>query len=230
MKNLNKKLIYAGVCILIAILFTVLVSVCDRAIVSPHGVDVTVGFSHINNSISSIFGYNQMWYKVTGLIGYSAVALVAVVALFGLLQLIVRKGLFKVDAEIFALGITYVLMFVLYIAFDKIAINCRPMILPDETALEPSYPSSHTMLACTVFGSIYLASRKYCKKTNIRIIVQSVCMIICMVAAVGRLFSGVHWFTDVLGSIFISCALLSVYHVLLEVFRIKLKKNKSTKA
>lgn len=227
MKTSNKKLLFAGILVLLAIIFTVLVGVCDVETVSPHGVDVKVGFSHINNSISTIFGYNDFWYTVTGIIGYTAIALVAVAAFFGLIQLFTRKSFLKVDSEIYALAVVYVIMFVLYVAFDKIAINCRPMILPDETALEPSYPSSHTMLGFTVFGTIFAAARKYCKKENVKIVVQAVCALICMIAPVGRLFAGVHWFTDVLGSIFISAALLGIYEALLSLLKENRKNEKA---
>ena len=46
-------------------------------------------------------------------------------------------------------------------------------------------------------------------------------LVIVMITVIGRLLSGVHWFTDILGGILISIALLMTFHSVIDV----IKKN-----
>lgn len=185
----------------------------DVAMVEETGTEV--GFSHINFKVHDMTGVNMLWYDITNYIGLAAIAVCAVFALAGLVQLIKRKSLFKVDREILSLGGLFVAVIACYLVFEKVIINYRPVIMPGETAPEASFPSSHTMLAVTVFIAVTLVIDQYIKSDILAGVVKATCVVIAAVAVGGRLFSGVHWLTDIVGGILLSLALLFVFAALL---------------
>ena len=157
MKNASKMTVAA----ISFFLFAALIAGLRSYDVAPVGDAPEIGFSHINGAIHDFFGVNIFWYELTEVLGYVAIAIVALSAVAGLLQLIKRKSLLEVDREIYALAGVYVALGALYVAFEKIVINYRPIILPDENDYEASFPSSHTMLACVVFGCVIVMSHIY---------------------------------------------------------------------
>ena len=203
------KIILSVICFAFFIGLIVLVKKVDVAAIGPEGTEI--GLSGINQDFHKATGLNMGWYKLAEYMGYGALALVGVFALVGLVQLIQRKSLLKVDKTILALGGLYVVVLGLYVGFDKIAINYRPEILEGETAVEPSFPSSHTMLACVVLGSAALVAGQYIKNRAIARTLQVLAVAACMVLMVGRLLSGVHWLTDIIGGVLISLGLLFLF-------------------
>lgn len=148
----KKSLIQFVAVTLIAVVFTVLVKIVDVGFVSSTGS--LVGFSSVNIPFSQKFGFNPIFYKVSEVLGYLIFLVIAVFAFIGCYQLIKRKSLMKVDKDLYALAITYVFTFALYIFFDKVlVINLRPIIMAGESIAEPSFPSSHTLLAVSVLGT-----------------------------------------------------------------------------
>ena len=117
----------------------------------------------------------------------------------------------KVDREILSLGGLYIVVIGLYLFFENVIINYRPIIMPDNTHPEASFPSSHTMLVCVIMGSAAMLINRYFKNKPLNRILRAVCYVIIGVTVVGRLIAGVHWFTDILGGILISVTLLSLY-------------------
>ena len=133
--------------------------------------------------------------------------------LTGLIQLIKKKSLAKVDKELLILGGFYVVVLVVYFLFEKVVINYRPVL--EKGALEASYPSSHTILSiCVCLSSIMVASRIFKNKDFVKWF--NVCTSLLMVGiVVTRLLSGVHWLTDIFGGILISLALCMLFHYLI---------------
>ena len=95
-----------------------------------------------------------------------------------------------------------------------VPVNYRPILI--EGNLEASYPSSTTLLVLTVMPTlIYQADRRVAsailrKAITIFVIVFSTFMVI------GRLISGVHWITDIIGSVFLSSGLFMIYRFMAE--------------
>ena len=197
----------------IAVLFTVLVMVVDVKPVGPE--NSSVGFAALNQAFAKAVGVNKTLYTLTQLLGYLALLLAACFGLLGLLQLIRVRSLKRVDRSILALGCLYVAVLVLYVLFDKFAVNYRPVILDE--GLEASYPSSHTMLTITVMGSAILELERILDKVRLRRMLQAAFGAIMVVTILGRLFSGVHWFTDILGGMLISAALLAAFYTVLQM-------------
>ena len=206
---MKKKLITAVICLLLFLLLIVLLKTVDVAAIGPENTEI--GLAQINDAIHAATGVNMLWYKLTNYLGIVSILVGLCFALFGLIQLIRRKSLKKVDRELYALGGLYVILAVLYVLFEVAAINMRPIIMPGDAHVEASFPSSHTMLVFTILGSVMIVLNKYISNRSLRGLLQAVCGVLILVAVLGRLISGVHWFTDVLGSVFISAALLFLF-------------------
>ena len=196
---------------LIAVVFTVLVKIVDVGFVSSTGS--LVGFSSVNIPFSQKFGFNPIFYKVSEVLGYLIFLVIAVFAFIGCYQLIKRKSLMKVDKDLYALAITYVFTFALYIFFDKVlVINLRPIIMAGESIAEPSFPSSHTLLAVSVLGTAISECGKIRKK-SFRVSLVIVLAILMGATVLSRLFSGVHWVTDIIAGILWGEVMMTLYQL-----------------
>ena len=205
---------------ILSIGYTYLVKTYDVKSIGPN--NSKVGFSTINAKFSNLIGSHMTIYKVTELLGYIAILIVGIYGIIGLYQLIKRKSLFKVDKELYILGGLYVSMAVVYVFFEKLIINYRPVLIEGE--LEASYPSSHTILAICICISSLIVSRNYVRK-KYQGLVDVLTILLLLGVFLGRVISGVHWITDILGGILISCTLLMYFYTLYDV-RFKEKKRK----
>ena len=214
MRKLNRKYGKAAISFALFILTIALVTCVDIGSVGPAGT--TVGLSHLNKGVHDLIGVHMFWYQVTNLLGFWAILCGAIFACIGLKQLIERKSLKQVDAKILALGGLFVLLGVIYVLFEKVVINCRPVLMEGETVPEASFPSSHTVLAFVIFGAIAMMLKDYLQDKRLVSMLQNACLVLILVSVIGRLISGVHWFTDILGGIFLSVALLQAFSGILE--------------
>ena len=213
--------------LMLAVAFAVFTFLVSRFDVAPIGLENTnIGFSSINGPIHEAIGFSNVWYVVSKLIGYLAFVTVAFFGLLGLLQAVKRKGIFKIDSDIIALAVFYVVVLAMYIVFDHVYINYRPIYLGEE--LEYSYPSSHTMLGlcCYITAAFQFKSRiKGSKGTLMSVL----CYVLAAVAVISRALSGVHWFTDIIGSVILSSVIISFYLLLVsigkDIERHKCQKN-----
>ena len=213
MKN-KGKFLAAGVCGLLTVVLILLIRFADVQAIGPEGT--CIGLSHINRFVFELFGVHMLWYEITDWLGLAAVGTASVFAMTGLIQWIRRKNMLKVDKEILALGVLYLIVIGLYVLFELMIVNYRPIIMPGSTHPEASFPSSHTMLTCMIMGSAPLLIRRYILGTILKRILCTGCMIIIGITVFGRLISGVHWFTDIIGGILISAMLLNLYAGVLE--------------
>jgi len=69
-----------------------------------------------------------------------------------------------------------------------------------------------TMLLLCVMPTAIMQFNRLIKGRTARITTNTVCVIFAAVAVVGRLLSGVHWFTDILGGVLLSSALVMLYY------------------
>ena len=205
----HRKLLTAGIGLLLTVILIALVRLVDAAPIGAQGT--SIGLSHLNQFVFDLFGVNMLWYNITDWLGVAAVLTGFVFAVTGLVQLIKRRSLLKVDREILSLGGLYIVVIGLYLFFENVIINYRPIIMPDNTSPEASFPSSHTMLVCVIMGSAAMLINRYIRNKPLNRILRAVCYVIIGVTVVGRLIAGVHWFMDILGGILISVTLLSLY-------------------
>lgn len=205
----NKYIILSIIFTIISVVYTFMVKKIDIQPIGPKGSKV--GFASLNKVFRDTIGTHMKLYKLAEILGLAILVIVGIYALIGLYQLIKRKSLLKIDREIIILGIFYVLMFATYIFFEKCIINYRPVILDGK--LEASYPSSHTILAlCTCITSLIVnkkyVSKKYIKITNI------ITILLLFGVFLGRMFSGVHWLSDIIGGFLISLTLISYFNLM----------------
>lgn len=212
MNNKKRNFLISGILLLIAITFTILVKVVD---VKQIGVNnSSIGFATLNQFIFETTGVNIIWYHITDWLGLIPVFMAIVYAFIGLIQLIKRRSIFKVDKEIILLGLYYIIVIALYVFFEKVIINYRPILM--NGFLKASYPSSHTLMTICICGSSILINKKLFNN-KITKVINYLSIIIITITVVGRLISGVHWFTDIIGGILISSGLLMTFYSLLSI-------------
>ena len=212
MNNKKRNFLISGILLLIAITFTILVKVVD---VKQIGVNnSSIGFATLNQFIFETTGVNMIWYHITDWLGLIPVFMAIVYAFIGLIQLIKRRSIFKVDKENILLGLYYIIVIALYVFFEKVIINYRPILM--NGFLEASYPSSHTLMTICICGSSILINKKLFNN-KITKVINYLSIIIITITVVGRLISGVHWFTDIIGGILISSGLLMTFYSLLSI-------------
>ena len=154
---------------------------------------------------------------MTQITGYAAIAAGLVFAVIGLIQLIRGKSLRKVDRRILGLGVLFIVMAIVYVLFEFIHVNFRPVLMPGEVdEPEPSFPSSHTVLVCVVLSGVALMLNTYLKDRRLRISLQALCALVILITVFGRLICGVHWFTDIVGGILISVSLVTAFAAFLD--------------
>ena len=171
-----------------------------------------IGLASLNKSIFNKLGTNDFWYNLTEIFGYISLLVVACFGVNGFIQLIKRKSIKAVDKEIMVYGAFVILIVVFYIIFEIIPINYRPILLDGSVKSEPSFPSSHTFLVLSIMGMSLLIIKDKIENKYLKWAIILMCILISVLTIIGRLLSGVHWFTDILGGILLSGSLITLYY------------------
>ena len=208
MKRTGKKRIFVGVSFLAAfVLWTVLVSFVDVRAIGPNGS--SVGFAVLNGYVHERIGVNIPLYTITDWLGFVPIGVAFGFAMLGLAQWIKRKSLLKVDRSLLALGGFYMVVLAAYIFFEIVVINYRPTLI--DGYLEASYPSSTTMLVMCVMPPAMIQLRTRIKNRAFRRCVMISIAVFIVFMVIGRLLSGVHWLTDIIGGTLVSTGLVITY-------------------
>ena len=214
MNKKKRNFLISTILILLAVVFTILVKVVD---VKAIGVNETnIGFATLNQFVFKTTGVNMIWYHITDWLGLVPVFMAIVYGIIGFIQLIKRKSLFKVDKEIMILGLFYIIVISLYIFFEKVIVNYRPILM--NGFLEASYPSSHTLMAICLCGCSIIVNKKLFNN-KITTFIDGLSVVIIFTTVIGRLISGVHWFTDIIGGMIISIALLMTLYSVIDIIK-----------
>ena len=215
----KRNIIISIVLIILSVLFTALVKNVDVKPIGPN--ESMVGFADINKLFHNLIGSNMIIYKITEVLGYIPIVMALVYVFIGLKQLIKRKSLLKVDKEIYVLALFYVLVVGVYVFFEKFVINYRPILI--DGLLEASYPSSHTLMSICLCGSSIIINKKLFKN-KFGDIENVLSVILILLIVIGRIISGVHWFTDILGGIIISSTLLVIFYSIISSIKPKIER------
>lgn len=209
MNKENKKIFLVAVFFLASfILWTVLIRLIDVKEIGPQ--NSSVGFATLNGFFHSLTGVNMTLYTITDWLGLVPIAVCFGFGILGLIEWIKRKNILKVDFSILILGLFYIVTIAVYLFFEEVVINYRPVLI--NGYLEASYPSSTTTLVTCVMPTAIMQFNAHIKNKILR---KIVCLIICAFIAfmvIGRLISGVHWLTDIIGGALLSTGLVMMYY------------------
>ena len=208
MKKNGKKLLFLGSIFIGGfIIWTLLILKVD---VQPLGASGTnIGFSKINCLFHELTGVQMKIYNITDWLGLVPIFICMVFGGIGLDQLMKRRSLLKVDYDIIFLGIYYMIVISGYLIFEMIPINYRPILI--EGIMEVSYPSSTTLLVLGVMPTVVEQVNRRTEKKTVKMVVKTLAIVFTAFMVVGRLISGVHWLTDIVGSIMLSVGLFCSY-------------------
>ena len=149
-------------------------------------------------------------YTITDWLGLVPICFIMGFGILGLCQWIKRKNLFKVDLSILALGGFYIVVMALYIFFEMFVVNYRPILINGN--LEASYPSSTTMLVVCVMPTAIMQFNVRIKNGGFKKCVNILIVAFIAFMVIGRLVSGVHWFSDIIGGALLSSSLVMIYY------------------
>ena len=202
-----KRIIMGAALIAAFVVWTMLVQTVDVQAIGVNGT--VVGFATFNSWFHKLTGVHMSLYFVTDWLGLVPVFVCMFFGVIGFIQLVKRKSLLKVDLDIIFLGIYYILVIFGYLIFEMIPINYRPILI--EGFMEASYPSSTTLLVLGVMPTLIFQANKRIKCVMAKRIVGIVAVLFSVFMVIGRLISGVHWFTDIVGSVILSAGLFCIY-------------------
>ena len=197
----------AIVLLVLFVLWTWVVSTVDVRPIGPGGS--RVGLASLNEAFHGWTGVHMGLYLATDWLSLVPVGCVLGFGALGLVQLVQRRSLLRVDRDLLVLGVFYVVLLGAYLFFEEHVVNWRPVLI--EGVLEASYPSSTTLLVTCVMSTTFMQVARRVRPCVARRAVQiSVAMFALLMVGV-RMVCGVHWLSDVVGGLLLSAALVLAY-------------------
>lgn len=216
-KKIQKYFIVSAGLLSLFVLYTIAIMFIDVRSIGPQGS--TVGFAKVNQYFHELIGVNMLLYNITDWLSIAVLLIMFGFAMAGLVQLIKRKNLLRVDRIILILGGFYILVFLAYLCFEFFVVNYRPVLI--EGVLEASYPSSTTMLVLCIMPTAIMQFNRLISCEKSRYIVVALCSVYSILMVVGRVLSGVHWITDILGGVLFSATLVMFYYSTVQLCRLQ---------
>ena len=197
-----------GMCHLLLFgIFTALIQTIDVQVAGETGREV--GLATINACVHRFTGVHMQLYTVTDWLGLVPVGVCLLFGGLGMAQLLQRKSVLKVDSDIILLGVYYVLVILAYLIFEQIPVNYRPVFI--EGRLEASYPSSTTLLVLSVMPTLTFQTERRVKNAGVKKGIRFLAGAFSAFMVIGRLISGGHWVTDIIGAAIFSRGLFCLY-------------------
>lgn len=189
------------------VLWTAVVSLVDVQAIGPRGS--SVGLAALNGFFHNLTGVHLSLYLLTDWLSLVPLGIVLGFGALGLVQWVKRKSIWKVDRSILVLGGFYLVVLAAFVFFEVYAVNYRPILI--EGVLEVSYPSSTTMLVMTVMSTAALQLKSRIQNPALRRSVVIAIIAFTAFMVMGRLVSGVHWVSDIIGGGLLSAGLVMLY-------------------
>lgn len=209
---MTRKFFMAGGWLAAFVLWTLGVCTVDVQAIGP--CSTAVGLATINGWFHHLTGVQMPLYTITDWLGLVPIGICMGFAVLGLCQWIKRKRMLNVDFSILALGVFYLIVMAAYLFFESVVINYRPVLI--DGSLEASYPSSTTLLTLCVMPTAAMQWKKRIRNRALRKSVSMLNIAFTAFMVIGRLLSGVHWLTDIIGGMLLSTGLVTAYHAVCE--------------
>lgn len=213
-KNGKKNLILGMVSVAAFAVWTLLIQVVDVQPVGQNGTNI--GFAAFNVRFHKLTGVHMTIYTITDWLGLVPLCVCMIFGGLGFVQLVKRRSLLKVDFDILLLGIYYILVIFGYLIFEAVPINYRPILI--DGFLEASYPSSTTLLVLSVMPTLIYQANRRLENAVVKKVLCIFTVFFSAFMVIGRLLSGVHWFTDIVGAVFLSAGLFCIYKAVVLLF------------
>ncbi len=205
----ERKLFSVGLILIAVFVFwTVLIQTVDVQTIGQNGTNV--GFATLNHWFHNMTGVNMTIYHITDWLGLVPLFCCMIYGVVGFVQLVKRKSLLKVDIDILLLGVYYVIVILGYLIFEIVPINYRPILI--DGIMEASYPSSTTLLVLSVMPTVIFQANRRITIIAVRRIISVLTILFSLFMLIGRTVVGVHWLTDIIGSIFLATGLFLLYY------------------
>ena len=208
MKKKSQKKRCVALCLLGAsVVWTLLVRLVDVGEIGPNGT--SVGLATLNGFVQDLVGVNMLLYTLTDYLSLIPITMALGFAVLALWQWVRRKRICRVDRSLLMLGGFYTVVMAVYVFFEVVVINYRPILI--NGVLEASYPSSTTVLVTCVMST---AAKQLGERIQNSRLKRCAVFVICLFTAfmlLGRIFSGVHWITDIIGGMLISVGFVLLY-------------------
>ena len=208
----KQHIITSSMLLVLTVFYTLMVRFYDYRAIGP--LNSKVGFANINEQFHNFIGVHMTLYKITNYLGLLLGLIAITYVIIGLIELIKRKKLKKVDKEILIMGAFYTIVILVFILFELLAINYRPVL--KDGALDASFPSTHVFITMCICLSSILINKKYFKYYKIINIAIIVLMATIMIL---RTISGVHWLTDIIGGLFVGGTLSYIFSFVISILK-----------
>ncbi len=206
---MKRKSFYMGVGLLVLFsIWTVALRFVDVEAIGPRGS--SVGFATLNRFVHNLTGVHMSLYIITDWLGLVPICFMVGFGILGFCEWIKRKNLLKVDYSILTLGGFYIVLMIAYMLFEMLSVNYRPILI--NGILEASYPSSTTMIVMCVMPTTIMEFNARIKNNVCRRCVHILMIAFIAFMVIGRLISGVHWFSDIIGGMLFSGGLVLLYY------------------
>lgn len=222
-KSNRTNFVIAGVLLVLFILYTISLLFIDVAPIGPRGS--WVAYASVNEAVRQFVGVNMNLYQITDWASLAAIFVALGFSFLGLIQWVKRKHILRVDKSILTLGGFYLVVFAAYVFFEVFVVNYRPVLV--DGMLEASYPSSTTMLVMTIMPTAMILFHRLIDSHKARVAVNTICGLFTVLMVVGRVASGVHWITDILGGLLLSSGIVMLYYSVCKYIDGKMNENQA---
>ncbi|MBQ7785816.1 MAG: phosphatase PAP2 family protein [Clostridia bacterium] len=207
MKKVEKRFPIAAGWLTAFVLWTTIVCFVDVRPIGPEGS--SVGLAGINQLVHSLTGVHFILYTLTDWLSLIPIGVCLCFGILGLVQWIKRKSILRVDRSILSLGGFYIATMTVYLFFENFVINYRPVLI--NGFLEASYPSSTTVLVICVMSTALTQLNHRIRNHTLRRCTAFLIIAFTTFMILSRLFSGVHWISDIIGGLLLSACLVTLY-------------------
>ena len=216
-------LLYPSIPLVVFIIWTILVKTIDVHYIENIGFLGFFDFNlNFNNFVVTL--NTSLFSKLSDVLLILSLATIVPFAVLGVIQLVKRKSLLKVDSILYFMLAGYVLAVFLYVVLDIAKINFSPTSTPEK--LKPSYPSSHVFATIAFLSINTLGLFHYVKMRNsLSLCVFIGLILLCSAQIVFRAFSGEHYLTDIIGGVILSIFVFNFVYCIYNLYLEKSEEN-----